>query len=142
MDRERIVAIVMVLANLAAGMELVAKVRHLLQEQDPTADYVAEPLARTPSVVPRGPPGRGRAAGVLLLRYTLGAQRAQREAGFPLLLEFPELGREYTAPDLFPLFRNRVINPRRPERDHYLRSMDLGPDADPIEICPRAAATA
>lgn len=67
-------------------------------------------------------------------RYTLGAQRAQREAGFPLLLEFPELGREYTGPDLFPLFRNRVINPRRPERDHYLRSMDLGPDADPIEI--------
>lgn len=67
-------------------------------------------------------------------RYTLGAQRAQREAGFPLLLEFPDLGREYTAPDLFPLFRNRVINPRRPERDHYLRSMDLGPDADPIEI--------
>ncbi len=67
-------------------------------------------------------------------RYTLGAQRAQREAGFPLLLEFPELAREYTAPDLFPLFQNRVINPRRPERNHYLRTMDLDPDASPIEI--------
>ena len=55
LDRGRIAAIVMVPANLAAGMELVAKVRHLLQEQDPTADYVAEPLAEgSASEVPDG----------------------------------------------------------------------------------------
>ncbi len=67
-------------------------------------------------------------------RYTLGARRAQREAGFPLVFEFPEFRREYTSVDLFPLFQNRVINSRRPERNHYLRSMDLDPGADPIEI--------
>lgn len=67
-------------------------------------------------------------------RYTAGVRRAQSEAGFPLLLEFPDVEGDYCAHDLFPLFRNRVINPKRPDREHYLRDMDLGPHADPIEI--------
>ena len=55
LDRDRIVAINMVPANLAAGVEVVEKVRYLLQDQDPTADYVAEPLAGgSPSDVPDG----------------------------------------------------------------------------------------
>ena len=48
-------------------------------------------------------------------RYIGGARRAQTEAGFPLLMEFPHLERDYWAPELFPLFRNRIINPRRPD---------------------------
>ena len=67
-------------------------------------------------------------------RYIRGAERARAEARFPLLLEFPDIEGDYCAHDLFPLFQNRVINPRRPDREVYLRSLDLGPDANPIEI--------
>lgn len=67
-------------------------------------------------------------------RYIRGAERARREAGFPLLMEFPEIERDYRSSQLFPVFRNRVLNPRRPEREQHLRGMDLSPDADPIEI--------
>lgn len=67
-------------------------------------------------------------------RYTGGARRAQAEAGFPLLVEFPELEEDYKASSLFPLFQNRVINPGRPDLGDYLRNLDLGHKADPIEI--------
>ena len=67
-------------------------------------------------------------------RYTGGARRARAEAGFPLLVEFPELEGDYRASRLFPLFRNRVINPRRPDLKDYLRNLGLGHEADPIEI--------
>ena len=67
-------------------------------------------------------------------RYTDGAVRAQSEAGFPLLVEFPELKWDYRASHLFPLFRNRVINRGRPDLKHYLRNLDLARGADPFEI--------
>ena len=67
-------------------------------------------------------------------RYIGGAERAQAEAGFPLLLEFPELRRDYRAPQLFPLFRNRVINRRRPDLGDHLDRLDLTTSADPFEI--------
>lgn len=67
-------------------------------------------------------------------RYIGGAKRAQAEAGFPLLMEFPHLERDYRAPALFPLFHNRVINPRRPDREDYLQRLDLPTHADPFEI--------
>ena len=67
-------------------------------------------------------------------RYTGGAKRAQSEAGFPLLVEFPQLERDYRAARLFPLFRNRVINPGRLNREDYLRRLDLPSQADPFEI--------
>ena len=62
-------------------------------------------------------------------RYTGGAQRAQKEAGFPLLLEFPALQRAYTSRELFPLFRNRVMNPSRPDLVDYMHSLDLSEEA-------------
>ena len=71
-------------------------------------------------------------------RYIRGAERAQAEARFPLLLEFPEITGDYCSRDLFPLFQNRVINRRRPDREDYLQSLDLGPDADSIEILSRS----
>lgn len=67
-------------------------------------------------------------------RYTGGARRAQSEAEFPLLVEFPHLEREYWAPRLFPLFRNRVINPKRPDLEEYLENLALPQEADPFEI--------
>jgi len=68
------------------------------------------------------------------LRYTGGAKRARSEAGFPLLAEFPDLLRDYQSPRLFALFRNRIINRRRPDRAEYLRTLDLDQRADPLEI--------
>ena len=67
-------------------------------------------------------------------RYINGARRAQEEAKFPLLIEFPELETDYYSHELFPLFMNRVIAPSRPDRIDYLRDLDLDEDADPIEI--------
>ena len=67
-------------------------------------------------------------------RYTRGVERARRDAGFPLLLEFPKMEWDYRAHRLFPLFRNRVINPHRPDREDYLRRLDLPTHADPFEI--------
>ncbi len=67
-------------------------------------------------------------------RYIFGAERAKEEAKFPPLLEFPDLRKDYQSPELFPLFRNRVIAPGRPDRADYLRNLDLPDSADPVEI--------
>ena len=67
-------------------------------------------------------------------RYTGGAKRAEKEAGFPLLIEFPRLDEEYRSSELFPLFQNRVMNRTRPDFTDYLRTLDLSEEADPIEI--------
>lgn len=67
-------------------------------------------------------------------RYIHGAKRAQKEARFPLALDFPELRKDYRSPELFALFRNRVIAPGRPDRLEYLSRLALPEDADPIEI--------
>lgn len=67
-------------------------------------------------------------------RYVRGANRAQKEAGFPPLLDFPDLRASYEAAELFPLFKNRVITLGRPDFDAYLRQLDLSVEADPIEI--------
>ena len=67
-------------------------------------------------------------------RYTGGAMRARTEVGFQPLIEFPEFGWDYRASQLFPMFQNRVINPRRPDLERYLRSLDLARGADPLEI--------
>ena len=67
-------------------------------------------------------------------RYIRGAKRAKAEAGFPELLEFPNLEKSYDSPRLFPLFQNRVINRARPDFADYLSYLDLHVGADPIEI--------
>lgn len=67
-------------------------------------------------------------------RYIVGAEQAKETAGFPLLIEFPELEEDYRSPELFPVFRNRVMNRKRPDFADYLRSLDLPPTADSIEI--------
>ena len=67
-------------------------------------------------------------------RYIGGAKRAQENAGFPLLVEFPSLEGDYKSLELFPLFQNRVMNKKRPDFADYLRSLDFAEGADPIEI--------
>lgn len=67
-------------------------------------------------------------------RYISGAERAEKEAGFPPLIDFPQLNRDYQSSELFPLFRNRVIAPGRADRLDYLRYLDLTENADPVEI--------
>ncbi len=67
-------------------------------------------------------------------RYTGGAKQAQREAGYPLLVEFPDLHGDYQSRDLFYLFQNRIMSPKRPDFRGYLETLDLQGDADPMEI--------
>ena len=74
------------------------------------------------------------AAASYRFRYTGGAKRARKEAGFTLRLEFPELDRDYHSPELFPLFQNRVMSPSRPDFKSYLEALGLEGDVNPIEI--------
>lgn len=67
-------------------------------------------------------------------RYTKGAERAQEQAGFSAILSFPKLTRDYRSPELFPLFRNRVMNPARPDFPNYLKTLGLDGNAEPVEI--------
>ena len=67
-------------------------------------------------------------------RYTGGAERAQKEVGFLPAVDFPELREDYRSPDLFPLFKNRVMARGRPDFGDYLKTLDLEDQADPVEI--------
>lgn len=67
-------------------------------------------------------------------RYTQGAERARKQAGFEPLLDFPEWQRSYESLELFPLFQNRVISAERKDFAEYLRMLDLPQSAEPAEI--------
>lgn len=70
-----------------------------------------------------------------VFRYTHGALRAQERAGFEPLVAFPEFDRRYEASQLFPLFKNRILEPNRKDFAEYLQWLDIDPEnADPIEI--------
>ena len=70
-----------------------------------------------------------------LFRYTRGALHAHERAGFEPLVAFPEFDRRYEAEELFPLFKNRVLEPNRKDFAEYLQWLDMDPaHADPIEI--------
>jgi hypothetical protein len=67
--------------------------------------------------------------------YTGGAQRARAEAGFAPLENFPKLDRVYEDAELFPLFQNRVLNPRRGDYRQFVERLALDPEnADPIDL--------
>ena len=66
-------------------------------------------------------------------RYTGGAKRA-KEAGFPLLVAFPGMEKDYRSPTLFSPFSNRVIRPSRPDFSHYVHSLALAENSDPIDM--------
>lgn len=67
-------------------------------------------------------------------RYTVGADIAHRQAGFPALPDFPELRQDYRSKKLFPMFQNRVMVPGRPDFSDYLSRLGLSAGADPFEM--------
>lgn len=68
-------------------------------------------------------------------RYTQGAKEAHEKAGFSPLPDFPDFILAYEAAELFPLFRNRVMAPGRPNFIEYLEQLGLEPgQRDPVEI--------
>ena len=70
-----------------------------------------------------------------VFRYTHGALRASERAGFEPLIAFPDFERRYEGSELFPLFKNRILEPNRKDFAEYLQWLDMDPShADPIEI--------
>jgi len=50
----------------------------------------------------------------------------------------PDRTHVYRSTDLFPLFRHRVISPRRDDHDDYLDGLDLPASATPFEVLTRS----
>ncbi|MDP1591105.1 MAG: hypothetical protein Q8M07_25345, partial [Prosthecobacter sp.] len=68
-------------------------------------------------------------------RYTQGAMEANRLTGMAPLMAFPEFHRKYESPELFPLFKNRVISPSRRDFPEYLGWLGLDAEhSDPIAL--------
>ncbi len=68
-------------------------------------------------------------------RYTGGALKARDDVGFTPLLAFPDFQRDYESVELFPLFKNRVISPKREDFQEYIQWLDLDRGhADPVTI--------
>lgn len=67
-------------------------------------------------------------------QYTGGAEDAQKETGFMPLYDFPDFHKSYESSELFPLFKNRVLAPGRPDFQAYLKQLALPEQADPVEI--------
>ena len=67
-------------------------------------------------------------------RYVQGAMLAHDKTGFEPLYDFPSFNKSYESQELFPLFQNRVLTPRRPDFKEYLRLLDLPEQANPMEI--------
>lgn len=68
-----------------------------------------------------------------LFGYTKGALHAEKAVGFSPLPAFPDFRAAYEASELFPLFKNRVLDPNRKNFSEYLQSLGLEHN-DPIEI--------
>ena len=66
-------------------------------------------------------------------RHVRGASRARETGGFETVPGFAQLDRDYSATDLFPVFQNRVMSPRRPDFPDYLERLGLDPSVHPIE---------
>ena len=67
--------------------------------------------------------------------YTRGVFAAQAQTGFQPLAAFPRLGDVYESRELFSLFQNRLISPKREDYAEYLDSLNLSPEqADPFGI--------
>ena len=64
-------------------------------------------------------------------RHVKGAERARETGGFDLVPGFGDLRGDYTSPVLFPVFQNRVMSPRRPDFEDYVKGLDLDPTVDP-----------
>ena len=71
--------------------------------------------------------------------YTEGALEAQREGRFSPLRAFPELRAEYTSPELFPLFANRMLSESRPEYERFVEWTTVQQsENDPLALLARS----
>jgi len=63
--------------------------------------------------------------------------KAQEDVGFAPLLAFPDLKKDYQSNELFPLFKNGVISPKRTDFQEYIEWLDFHRGhSDPISILP------
>lgn len=65
-------------------------------------------------------------------------QAAIRRPSFRPLLGFRDVARAYESTGLFPLFAERIMDPRRPDRPMYLAALDLADEATPLEVLARS----
>ena len=61
--------------------------------------------------------------------YVNGAKQASRMAWILKIPGFPKLSGRYRSSTLFPMFRNRVMNLKRPDRPGYLAQLGLNGDS-------------
>lgn len=72
-------------------------------------------------------------------RYTFEYLRsAVRREGFRPFLGFADVGRVYRSDGLFPLFAERIMDPRRPEHPVFLAALDLSGEVTPLEVLARS----
>ncbi len=76
-----------------------------------------------------------RQQGLFWFTYVHGAWRAAKKAGFRPPMAFPNFRARYEAGELFPLFKNRVLDFQRKDFPDYLRTLALdSAHPDPVEI--------
>jgi hypothetical protein len=73
----------------------------------------------------------------LLYRFAY-VRHALNVADFRPLLGFPDLQRAYSSPDLFPLFAQRAMDPRRPDYQRYVERLGLEGEPGPWEQIARS----
>jgi hypothetical protein len=67
--------------------------------------------------------------------YTQGVRTAQQQAGFAPLDAFPKLEQVYESTELFSLFKNRLISPKRRDYAEFIERLALDPaNADPMDV--------
>ncbi len=89
------------------------------------------------SFVPWFPIGRleRRSEGWFRFAYTRGVVAARVQTDFRSLEAFPRINEMYESAELFPLFRNRLINPKRDDYAEYIRRLALSlEEADAFSI--------
>src|SRR5690349_10872446 len=65
-------------------------------------------------------------------------RNAKQVEGFQRLLGFADLAGQYESDQLFPLFAQRVMAPRRPDYQCYVERLGLDVDSDPWEQIARS----
>lgn len=63
---------------------------------------------------------------------------ASKVAGFRPLIGFPVMEQRYTSDELFPIFAQRAMDPRRPDFERYVSDLGLENDASPWEQIARS----
>ncbi len=71
--------------------------------------------------------------------YLQGVKAAQQQCGFQGLWSFPDLGKVYESPELFPLFSNRVGTRSRPDYPEFVQWLNIPEhEDDPMTILARS----